>query len=73
MLLDFRSLNKAKVWIAMDRWFLCKDLFVWLISQGFDWVTKAKRNTILFRKTYDPALHRETYAKVNPKQLLREI
>lgn len=73
MLLDFRSLNGAKVWIAMDRWFLCKRFLVWLVSHNFDWVTKAKKNTILFRKTFDPILGRETYAKINPKQLLREV
>jgi len=26
--------------------FLC-----WLMDQGFDWVTKAKRNTTLYRKS----------------------
>ena len=73
MLSEFRSLNNARVWVAMDRWFLCKRFLVWLVEQKFDWVTKAKRNTVLFRKVYDPALKKETYVKLNPKYLLREV
>jgi hypothetical protein len=26
----------------MDRWFLCKNLFKWLESINFNWVTKAQ-------------------------------
>jgi len=73
MLSDFRSINKSKVWVAMDRWFLCKRFLVWLVDQKFDWVTKAKRNTVLFRKIYDPALKKETFVKLNPAYLLREV
>lgn len=73
MLADFRSQNEAKVWIAMDRWFLCKQFFVWLTENHFDWVTKAKRNTVLFRKIYDPVLNKETYVKLNPSYLLKEV
>jgi len=73
MLSEFRSINSARVWVAMDRWFLCKRFLVWLVGQGFDWVTKAKRNTVLFRKVYDPVLRKETYVKLNPKYLLREV
>ncbi len=43
------------------------------MDQNFDWVTKAKRNTVLFRKIYDPVLGKECYVKLNPKQLLREV
>lgn len=73
MLLSIRSFNKARLFIAMDRWFLCKHFFVWLTNHHFDWVTKAKRNTVLFRKVYDPALGKEVYAKLNPSILLREV
>lgn len=73
MLTEFRSLNKAKIWIAMDRWFLCKQFFVWLTEHNFDWVTKAKRNTVLYRKVYNSVLGKETYAKLNPGFLLREV
>ncbi|MCL4439810.1 MAG: transposase [Firmicutes bacterium] len=73
MLLEIRHLNSARLWVAMDRWFLCKKFLVWLGDQGFDWVTKAKRNTVLYRKIYDPVLQREIYTKLNPKQLLKEV
>lgn len=73
MLAEVRQLNKARLWVAMDRWFLCKKFLNWLMGQNFDWVTKAKRNTALFRKIYDPVLGKERYIKLNPKQLLREV
>ena len=73
MLSEFRQINNAKLWVAMDRWFLCKKFLVWLADQEFDWVTKAKRNTILFRKIYDPWQRKEIYVKLNPKQLLQEV
>lgn len=73
MLSEFRQLNSARLWVAMDRWFLCKQFLLWLIDHGFDWVTKAKRNTILFRKVYDPLQHKDIFIKINPKQLLREV
>ncbi|WP_243270060.1 transposase [Thermanaerosceptrum fracticalcis] len=73
MLAEARQLNKARLWVAMDRWFLCKKFLNWLMGQNFDWVTKAKRNTALFRKIYDPVLGKERYIKLNPKQLLREV
>jgi hypothetical protein len=73
MLSEIRQMNTARLWIAMDRWFLCKKFLRWLMDQGFDWVTKAKRNTVLFRKVYDPVLRKEHYIKLNPKQLLQEV
>jgi hypothetical protein len=73
MLLDIRSISKARLFIAMDRWFLCKHFFVWLTDNNFDWVTKAKRNTVLWRKVYDPVLGKEVYTKLNPSYLLREV
>ncbi|WP_243270061.1 transposase [Thermanaerosceptrum fracticalcis] len=73
MLAEVRQLNKARLWIAMDRWFLCKKFLNWLTGQNFDWVTKAKRNTALFKKIYDPVLGKERCIKLNPKQLLREV
>jgi len=73
MLLDIRSICKARLFIAMDRWFLCKHFLVWLTDHNFDWVTKAKRNTVLWRKVYDPVLGKQVYTKLNPSSLLREV
>ncbi|SFG15293.1 hypothetical protein SAMN05660649_00894 [Desulfotomaculum arcticum] len=57
----------------MDRWFLCKKFLRWFMDKNFDWVTKAKRNTVLFRKIYDYGQRKEIYVKLNPKQLLQEV
>ncbi|WP_407314885.1 hypothetical protein [Desulfosporosinus sp. SB140] len=46
MLLEVRQANNARLWVAMDRWYLCKKFLKWLIDERFDWVTKAKRNTV---------------------------
>ncbi len=73
MLADFRKFNKARLWVAMDRWFLCKKFFQWLEDNNFDWVTKAKRNTVLYRLVYDPQRQKETYVKLNPRLLPQEI
>ena len=73
MFAAFRSLNDARVWVAMDRWFLCKKFLRWLMDHNFDWVTKAKRNTVLFRKLYDHRLGKEIFVKLNPQTLLREV
>lgn len=66
MLLDLRSICSKRLWIAMDRWFLCKDFFNWLLQHNFDWVTKAKKNTVLYCKYYDPVSRKEQYKKANP-------
>ncbi len=55
------------LWVAMERWFLCKKFLVWLAFQDFDWVTKAKRNTVLFRKIYDHGQRKVIYVKAVQK------
>ncbi|NYC00175.1 hypothetical protein BCM20_000130 [Clostridium beijerinckii] len=38
----------------MDICFSCKDLFHWLTSNNFDWITKCKRNAALYKlRGYD--------------------
>ena len=71
MLLMLRESVSCRLWVAMDRWYLSKDFLVFLQSHRFDWVTKAKRNTALFRKVMEPGRH-ERYVPVTPRQLLRE-
>lgn len=36
----FRQINNARLWVAMDRWFLCKRFLVWLVKHNFDWVPR---------------------------------
>lgn len=73
MLLQIRRSVSARLWVAMDRWYLCKDFFVFLMEHNFDWVTKAKRNTALFRKEIEPGSRRVRYVPVRPIQLIREV
>jgi len=40
------------------------------MEKNFDWVAKAKRNTVLFRKIYDPILGKDQCVKLNAKQSL---
>lgn len=72
MLLMLRESATCRLWVAMDRWYLCKDFFVFLESQQFDWVT-AKRNTALFRKMLEPCTRRERYVRLTPILLIREV
>ncbi|UJF31721.1 transposase [Paenibacillus hexagrammi] len=73
MLLMLRESVKCRLWVAMDRWYLCKDFFVFLESNQFDWVTKAKRNTALFRREIEPLTRRERYVPLTPNMLIREV
>jgi hypothetical protein len=40
MFKGFRQINNARLWVAMDRWFLCKRFLVWLVKHNFDWVPR---------------------------------
>lgn len=73
MLLALRESVTCRLWVAMDRWYLCKHFFVFLETHQFDWVTKAKRNTALFRKIIEPCTRRERYVPLTPVMLIREV
>jgi hypothetical protein len=73
MLLMLRESVTCRLWVAMDRWYLCKDFFIFLEANGFDWVTKAKRNTSLFRKVIEPCTRRERYVPLTPVMLIKEV
>lgn len=70
MLLSLREVSAARLWVAMDRWFLCKDFFRWLSDNGYDWVTKCKRNTALFKLSGYDWNGNPRYVPVNPGKLL---
>jgi hypothetical protein len=70
MLLMLRESVSCRLWVAMDRWYLCKDFFAFLQAHSFDWVTKAKRNTALYRKIVEYG--RERFIPVSPRQLIKE-
>lgn len=73
MLLMLRESVSCRLWVAMDRWYLCKNFFTFLEKHQFDWVTKAKRNTALFRKVIEPRTGRERYVPVTPIMLIRRV
>jgi len=73
MLLILRESVTCRLWVAMDRWYLCKEFFEFLEANQFDWVTKAKRNTALFRKVIEPCTRRERYVPLTPVMLIREV
>jgi hypothetical protein len=71
MLLKIRDYTTSRLWVAMDRWYLCKDFFNFLTAHSFDWVTKAKRNTALFRRMTGTG--RERFVPMNPIMLIMEV
>jgi hypothetical protein len=73
MLLQIRSLTDARLWVAMDRWFLCKKFFQWLAAKDFDWVTKAKRNTALFIKSGSDWNGNPRFTPINPSRLIAQV
>jgi hypothetical protein len=72
MLLALRQSTSCRLWVAMDRWYLCKDFFNFLLANHFDWVTKAKRNTALYKREIHPLTGRERFEPVNPAMLIKE-
>ena len=73
MLLDLRKTVHCRLWVAMDRWYLCKDFFNFLTANNFDWVTKAKRNTALYCKEIENITNRERFVPIKPCTLIKEV
>lgn len=71
MLLMLRESVSCRLWVAMDRWYLNKDFFAFLQAHSFDWVTKAKRNTALYKRVQTHG-RRDRYVPVSPRQLMAE-
>nr|WP_235587121.1 transposase [Ferroacidibacillus organovorans] len=57
----------------MDRWYFSKPFLIQCESADFDWVTKAKRNTQMFRRVMEPGTGRERFVPIRPKDLIREV
>lgn len=73
MLLSIRKITSKRLWVAMDRWFLCKELFQWLTANHFDWVTKCKRNTALYQLSGYDWNNKPRFSPVKPAQLLAKV
>lgn len=57
----------------MDRWYFSKSFLLQCESENFDWVTKAKRNTQLFRRMIEPGTGRERFVPIRPNDLIQEV
>ena len=73
MLKDLRKQATCRLWVVMDRWYFSKPFLLQCESANFDWVTKAKRNTQLFRRMVEPGTGRERFVPIRPKDLIREV
>lgn len=73
MLLQVRKQVTCRLWVVMDRWYLSKPFLQQCASANFDWVTKAKRNTQLFRRMIEPGTGRERFVPIRPKDLIRDV
>ena len=73
MLQAVRKQVTCRLWVVMDRWYFSKPFLLQCESANFDWVTKAKRNTQLFRRMIEPGTGRERFVPLRPKDLIREV
>lgn len=64
------TLGAAQCWVAMDSWYLAKELYLGIEGLGFHWVSRAKSNTTLYRKVM--VRGKERVIKILPGQLFRE-
>ncbi|GMA62840.1 transposase [Alicyclobacillus fastidiosus] len=73
MLQDVRKQVSCRLWVVMDRWYFSKPFLRQCESANFDWITKAKRNTKLFRRLIEPGTGRERFVPIQPIDLIREV
>lgn len=73
MLCALREQVSCRLWIVMDRWYFCKNFLRKCESKSFDWVTKVKRNTALFRLVIEPGTGRKRFVPIRPIDLIREV
>ncbi|WP_306954169.1 hypothetical protein [Alicyclobacillus tolerans] len=64
---------KCRLWVVMDRWYFSNPFLHQCESANFDWVTKAKRNTQLFRRMIKSGTGCERFVPLRPKDLIREV
>lgn len=65
-----QAVGELKCWVAMDSWYFKKDFYLAIEKLEFHWVTRAKKNTTLYRKTIIRG--KERYIKILPGQLFKE-
>jgi len=65
--------EKMRLWVSMDRWFFKKPFLAELEKLNFDWVTKAKRNTVFYYLVPGPTpFARPRYVRIAAQDLIRK-
>jgi len=66
--------EKLRLWVSMDRWFFNKKFFAAVEDLNFDWVTKAKSNTVFYRQipSNNPTV-KPCYIRVTATELLQKV
>lgn len=60
----------VKCWVAMDSWYFAKSFYLAIEELDFNWVTRAKSNTTLYRKVN---IHgKQRFIAINPTVLFKE-
>ena len=62
--------HPVRLCVAMDSWYFAKSLYLEIEKLEFDWVTKAKKNTILYRKVMIRG--KERFIEILPEVLFKE-
>jgi hypothetical protein len=60
----------VKCWVAMDSWYFVKSLYLAIEKLDFNWVTRAKSNTTLYRKVVIRG--KEKFTAILPAALYKE-
>jgi hypothetical protein len=60
----------VKCWVAMDSWYYVKSLYLGIEQLGFNWVTRAKSNSTLYRKVKIRGVER--FITILPEVLFKE-
>jgi hypothetical protein len=60
----------VRLCVAMDSWYFVKSLYLEIEKLEFDWVTKARKNTLLYRKV--TIRGKERFIEILPEVLFKE-
>jgi hypothetical protein len=60
----------VKCWVAMDSWYYVRSLYLGIEQLGFNWVTRAKSNSTLYRKKKIRGVER--FIAIYPEVLFKE-
>ncbi|GIP30802.1 transposase [Paenibacillus sp. J2TS4] len=60
----------VRLWVALDSWYFAKEFYLAIEKLEFDWVTRAKSNTTLYRKV--TIRGKERFIQILPSALYKE-